>query len=41
MSVGEAILEPGGDPAEVLIAADAAMYKMKSRRPTTTTGDAA
>ena len=41
MSVGEAILEPGGDPGAVLSAADADMYKMKSRLPTRTTGDAA
>ncbi len=39
MSIGEAILGPGQDAAAVLTAADAAMYKMKSRLPTRMTGD--
>ena len=39
MSIGEAILGPGQDAATVLTAADAAMYKMKSRLPTRMTGD--
>lgn len=40
MSIGEAILAPGVEPAEVLTSADAEMYKMKSRRPTRTSADA-
>jgi GGDEF domain-containing protein len=39
MSIGEAVLAPGADPTAVLNAADADMYKMKSRLPTRTTGD--
>jgi len=40
MSIGEAFLTPGVDPEQVLTRADAEMYKMKSRRPTTTSADA-
>lgn len=34
MSIGEAVLAPGADPAQVLSAADRNMYTMKSRLPT-------
>ncbi len=40
MSIGEAILTPGVEPAQVLTRADAEMYKMKSRKPTRTSADA-
>jgi diguanylate cyclase (GGDEF)-like protein len=40
MSIGEAVLAPGVEPADVLTRADAEMYKMKSRKPTRTTADA-
>jgi len=40
MSIGEAQLSPGADPAVVLHAADGNMYKMKSRLPTRMSGDA-
>jgi len=39
MSIGEATLGPGTSPESVLSAADAEMYKMKSRLPTRTTAD--
>jgi cyclic di-GMP phosphodiesterase Gmr len=37
MSIGVAVLEPGSDPTAVLTLADRDMYRMKSRRITTTT----
>jgi diguanylate cyclase (GGDEF)-like protein/PAS domain S-box-containing protein len=37
MSIGMAVLEPGTDPITVLTRADQDMYRMKSRRVTTTT----
>jgi diguanylate cyclase (GGDEF)-like protein len=37
MSIGMAVLEPGTDPTAVLTLADHDMYRMKSRRITTTT----
>jgi len=40
MSIGEAVLAPGVEPADVLTRADAEMYKMKSRKPTRTSADA-
>jgi GGDEF domain-containing protein len=40
MSIGEAVLARGVEPADVLTRADAEMYKMKSRKPTSTSADA-
>lgn len=41
MAIGMAVLEPGTDPAAVLTLADRDMYRMKSRRVTTSTDAAA